>query len=237
MIERFVPAASSFAGDIDGLIELIAALVLFWGVLVEIVLFWLIFRFRARAGVKAEYVTGEEKAQKRWITIPHALVLVCDLIIIAAAVRVWGNVKQDLPRADATVRVIAQQWAWTFVHPGSDGEIDTPDDIRATDALHVEVGKTYHYRLESKDVLHSFSIPAFRLKQDAVPGRVISGWFEPVQEGTFDIQCAEICGIGHGLMPARVVVESTAAHASWVGSHGEPALAVRAPEAYAETDR
>jgi cytochrome c oxidase subunit 2 len=229
MIERLVPAASSYASQIDGLFDLILALVGFWTVVSMGVLFWLIFRFRQRDGVAAQYVTGELKSEKRWITIPHLLVLVCDVFIVVGAVRVWYHVKQELPDADRTVRVIAQQWAWSFVHPGPDGELDTADDIPTVEELHLEVGKLYHYKLEARDVLHSFSVPVFRLKQDAIPGRVITGWFTPTQTGTHDIQCAEICGIGHGLMPARVVIETPEQHAAWMASQQPLALAAAAP--------
>jgi cytochrome c oxidase subunit 2 len=216
MIERFVPAASTYASDIDGLFMLIFALTGFWLVLSELVFFTLIFRFRKKEGVRAEHVTGEEKQLKRWITYPHLLILVCDVFIVAGAVRVWYNVKQDLPPAEQTVRIMAQQWAWSFVHPGPDGRLDTSDDIATVDELHLQVDTLYHYKLEARDVLHSFSVPAFRLKQDAIPGRVITGWFEPTRPGTYDLQCAEICGIGHGLMVARVVVESPEEHAAWM---------------------
>jgi cytochrome c oxidase subunit 2 len=217
MIEQFLPAASTYADSIDGLFTLIFVLVGFWLVLAEAVFFGLIFRFRKKKeGTSADYVTGEEKHLKRWITIPHALVLICDIVIVAGAVRVWYEVKQDLPPAELTVRVVGQQWAWTFVHPGPDGRIDTSDDITMVDELHLKVDTLYHYKLEARDVLHSFSIPAFRLKQDAVPGRVITGWFEPNKIGEYDFQCAEICGIGHGVMVARVFVESPEEHAAWM---------------------
>jgi cytochrome c oxidase subunit II len=208
--------ASSYASSVDGLILLIGWIVGIWFVVAEGVFFYLIFRYRHRDGHKGEYITGEEKHQKRWITIPHALVLVCDIFIIVGAVRVWYEIKQDLPPADATVRIVGQQWAWSFVHPGLDGQLDTADDIKTVDDLHVEVGKTYHYELHSRDVLHDFSVPVFRLKQDAIPGRVITGWWKATQTGKFDIQCAEICGIGHGLMFGRIHVESPAAHAAWM---------------------
>ena len=94
------------------------------------------------------------------------------------------------------MRAIGQQWAWTFVHPGPDGELDTDDDISKINELHVEVDRLYHYKLESRDVLHDFSVPVFRLKQDAIPGRVITGWFTPTKTGEWDIQCAEMCGTG-----------------------------------------
>jgi cytochrome c oxidase subunit 2 len=216
MIEHFVQSASSFAGDIDGLILLVTVLVGFWFFVAQGIFFWLIFRFRAREGVPAQYLTGKEQHVKRWINIPHIFIILFDVVIIAAAVKVWVEIKQNLPPADEEVRVVGQQWVWTFVHPGADGKLDTPDDIVTSDDLHVEVGKTYHFLLESKDVLHSFSVPVFRLKQDAVPGRTITGWFKPTKTGSFDIQCAEICGIGHGVMNGRIHIESAAEHQAWV---------------------
>ncbi|MEE9278706.1 MAG: cytochrome c oxidase subunit II [Myxococcota bacterium] len=225
MIEYYVEAVSSYAAQIDGLILLIAVLVGFWFFLCEGIFFFFIIRYRAREGQRADYITGEEKELKRWITIPHMLVLVCDVFIIVGAVRVWYIVKQDLPPAEQTVRVIAQQWAWTFVHPGPDGAFDTADDIATVDELHIETGTLYHYKLEARDVLHSFSVPVFRLKQDAVPGRIITGWFEATKTGTFDIQCAEICGIGHGIMGGRIVIETPDQHAAWLAERAPTTLA------------
>jgi cytochrome c oxidase subunit 2 len=224
MIEHWIPAASSYAADIDFVFDVVFYIVIaFWFVLVELIFLGLILRFRKRDGVKAQYITGELKHEHRFIAWPHYVVLLCDVVILAIAIRVWYTVKQDLPAADSQVRIIAQQWAWTFVHPGADGRLDTADDVRTIDELHLEVGKTYHYLLESRDVLHSLSIPVFRLKQDAIPGRVVTGWFKPIKEGTHDIQCAEICGIGHALMPARVMLESPQQHAAWLMSHGSTA--------------
>ena len=213
------PNAGSFAGDIDGLIVLVTIICGFWFILAQVVFFWLIARFRHREGVPALYVTGKEPELKRWINIPHWLIILCDVVIIAAAIRVWVVVKQQLPPADEEVRVVGQQWAWYFAHAGADGKLDTPDDIVNMDDLHVEVNKTYHFLLESKDVLHSFSVPVFRLKQDAVPGRTITGWFKPTQTGTYDIQCAEICGIGHGVMNGRIHIETPEQHALWLQTH------------------
>lgn len=219
MIESVLARASTYAADIDGQIFFIAALVGFWFVLAEGIFFWLIFKFRKREGVKPQYITGEQKHQKRWISIPHYLVLVCDVLIIVGAIRVWMDVKQNLPEADRMVRIVAQQWAWTFIDAGPDGVLDTEDDIATIDELHVEVGKVYHFQLEAKDVVHSFSVPVFRLKQDAVPGRRIIGWFEPTRTGTYDVQCAEICGIGHGIMGARMTVETAEEHAAFRAKH------------------
>jgi cytochrome c oxidase subunit 2 len=229
MIERLLPAASTYAGDLDFLFDLIFWIVGFWFLLSEVVFFWLIVRFRKKDGVPAQYVAGEQKSEKKWITYPHLAVLVFDVIIIVFAVRYWYDIKQYLPPADHTVRVIGQQWAWTFEHPGPDGELGTADDIRKVNELHVQKDTVYHFKLESRDVLHNFSVPVFRLKQDAIPGRVITGWFEPTQTGEWDIQCAEICGIGHGLMGARIHVETAAEHAAWMAQESPISLAAAGP--------
>jgi len=219
MVEKLIIQASSYAQSIDGLILLVAALAGFWFFLAEGMFFWLIWKFRAKPDGKSQYITGKEKHLKRWITIPHALVLVCDVFIIVGAVQVWYKVKQHLPEADATVRVIGQQWAWIFQHPGLDNELDTGDDIWTTDDLYVANGRTYHFQLQSRDVLHDFSVPVFRLKQDAVPGRTITGWFQATRSGTFDIQCAEICGIGHGVMAGRIHVQEESEHTAWIAQN------------------
>ncbi len=229
MISKYVPSVSSFSNDIDSLIWLVTVIVGSWFLLAEGVLFYLIIRYTAQDGVKAKYITGEDPKEKRWVAWPHYLTLGFDVWIIVAAIQVWQNVKQTMPQADETVRVIAQQWAWTFVHPGADGKLDTSDDIRLVDELHVEKGKTYHFELNSRDVLHSFSVPVFRLKQDIIPGRTIRGWFKPTQTGHFDIQCTEICGIGHALMPGRIIIETTEDHAAWVMSKTPASASLTVP--------
>jgi len=219
MIGRYVAEVSTYAGDIDGLILLIAVVVGFWLILCEAILLGFIIKFRAKPGVRAQYITGEEKSQKRWITIPHYLVLVCDVVIIVGALQIWYDIKQNMPPVEATIRVIGQQWAWSFVHPGPDGKLDTPDDIKTVDELHVAVDTVYEFELESRDVIHSFSVPVFRLKQDAIPGRVIKGWFKAIKTGEFNIQCVEICGIGHGVMAGRIHIESPEEHKNWVAKN------------------
>lgn len=216
MIEIFLPQVSTFASDIDNLILFIFIITGFFTVATYAVFFKLIFDGRASKGAKAEYLSGDEKHVKIWITRPHALIILLDVFVIIGAIYVWYKVKQDLPEPQAEVRVIGQQWAWTFEHEGPDGKLGTADDIRMIDELHIEVDKVYHYKLQSRDVLHDFSVPVFRLKHDAIPGREITGWFEATQTGEFDIQCAEICGIGHGLMVAKLYVHSAEDYAAWV---------------------
>lgn len=226
MVSYFVQPLSTYAGDIDFIIDLIFWLVGFWFVLSEGIFFWLIIRYRKKEGVPAEYITGETPEQKRWISIPHFLVLFCDIFILYYAIVAWYEVKQYLPEPEATVRVIGQQWAWTFVHEGPDGKFDTADDITEVNELHIEVNKVYHYKLSATDVMHSFSVPVFRLKQDAIPGRVITGWWEATGTGEYSIQCAEICGIGHGMMGARIFIETHEEHMAWIADHSSLEYAV-----------
>ena len=218
MISWFVTQGSTYARDIDNLILLVGVIVGVWFIAAELIFFWLIFKFRERKGVATQYIAGESKSEKKWVSYPHYAVLVFDLIILVVALRVWNDVKIAAPQTDERVRIIAQQWAWTFVHAGPDGQLDTADDVRTVDELNVQLGRKYLYELHSRDVLHSFSVPVFRLKQDAVPGRAITGWFEPTVAGDFDIQCAEICGIGHGLMPARIHVRTADDYSKWLAA-------------------
>jgi cytochrome c oxidase subunit 2 len=235
LIEHFVPAASTYASDIDFVFSLVFWIVGFWFVVAESVFLWLIVRFRKKDGVRAQYVTGELKSEKAWVFYPHLAVLAFDILILFFAIRVWYDVKQNLPQPQETVRVVAQQWAWSFVHPGPDGQLDTADDIKTVDELHVKVDTVYHAKLESRDVLHSFSVPVFRLKQDVIPGRVITAWFKPTRTGSWDIQCVEICGIGHALMPARIFVETPEQHTAWMASQSPISLAaLDAPPAVQE---
>ena len=227
ILEWLLPSASTYASDIDRLFDVITLLVGIPFLIACYLFFSFILRFRAKSGRKAMYITGTEHQYMKWIHRAHIPILTFDVIIVVMAVNVWFDVKQNLPEADATVRLIAQQWAWTFVHPGPDNVLDTADDITTINELHIAANTLYHYKLESKDVLHNFSVPVFRLKQDAIPGRVISGWFEATRTGEFDIQCAEICGIGHGLMPARLFIESSELHAAWVEANSPIAVAAR----------
>jgi cytochrome c oxidase subunit 2 len=237
ILNSLLPVASTYAADIDRLFDVITLLVGIPFLICCYFMFSFILRFRKREGVPAQYISGTEHQYMKWIHRAHMPILVFDVVIVVMAVNVWYDIKQDLPEANSTVRVIAQQWAWTFVHPGPDNVLDTADDIFTTNELHVSTDALYHYKLEARDVIHNFSVPAFRLKQDAIPGRVITGWFEPTMRGEFDIQCAEICGIGHGLMPARIHIESPIRHAVWVAENSPLAVAASGavPEENTET--
>jgi cytochrome c oxidase subunit 2 len=229
ILDSLVPAASTYAHEIDRLFDVITLLVGVPFQIANFLFFSFILRFRKKEGVRALYITGTEHQYMKWIHRAHVPILIFDVIIVVMAINVWYTVKQDLPVANSTIKVIAQQWAWTFVNPGPDNVLDTADDITTINELHVASDTLYHFKLESLDVLHDFSVPAFRLKQDAIPGRVITGWFEATRPGEYGIQCAEICGIGHGLMPAKLFVESPTQHAAWVTEHSPLAVGASEP--------
>jgi len=212
---------STYAADIDFLIFLVLVVVGVWFLAAEFIFLYFIMKFREKGdGRRADYIDGKNKRHKRWITYPHLAVLAFDVLIIVVSFNVWHKIKMDLPEnPDAVIRITGQQWAWIFQHPGLDGELDTADDIYTVDELHVENEKLYHFKLEAKDVLHSFSVPVWRIKQDAIPGRSITGWFEPTVAGRFDVQCTEICGFGHTVMRGDVFVESAEEHAAWMAAN------------------
>ncbi|MGK0289345.1 MAG: cytochrome c oxidase subunit 2 [bacterium] len=217
MLNYFLESASSYGGDIDKLFDLITYLVGFWFILVQGVFLYLIFRFRRKTGVKAKYIEGNTKKQLAWVFIPLFLIIACDIVIDISTHTVWAKIKQTTPPPYIKVRVIARQWLWQFQYPGKDGLLDTADDFMTESTMWVPKNKVVQFELESKDVLHSFSIPSFRVKQDVIPGRRITGWFKAIKarKGGYDIQCAEMCGVGHGLMPAKVIVYSVEQFNRW----------------------
>src|SRR5687768_16627365 len=137
MPQQIIPQVSTYAADIDNVIGIVGVLVGFWFLVALGAFFYLLYRYRYQEGVPSQYVDGSNPKHKRFISIPHNLVLLCDIVIIVAAVRVWVDVKQTLPtkthddkEAVDKVRIVAQQWAWSFVYPGADGKFDTTDDIK-----------------------------------------------------------------------------------------------------------
>lgn len=115
-----------------------------------------------------------------------------------------------MPNDAIRIHVVAKQWMWQFVYPNG---------ATAEDDLRVPVGEPVEVLLTARDVIHSFYVPAFRLKQDAVPGRVTTLWFTAVEPGTFDILCAEYCGTGHSKMRGHVIAMQPADYARWVNGH------------------
>jgi cytochrome c oxidase subunit 2 len=121
-----------------------------------------------------------------------------------------------MPETDIVVRAAGKQFNWEFTYPGPDGRFGTEDDLQLDNDLHVPVGKPVRVILTSKDVIHSFFLPHFRLKQDAMPGREIPVWFEATKTGEFEIPCAELCGFGHSGMKGLVYVHTPEDYQKWI---------------------
>jgi cytochrome c oxidase subunit 2 len=206
---------SSFGPAIDGVIGLIFLITAGWLVLAEVILVGLVVWFRRREGKRALWVPGTGLKASAWIFIPVILVAVCDFAIEVASASVWDEVKVDVPQHEELVRITGRQFAWSFTYAGEDDMLDTDDDFTTVGELHIPRDKVVRFELESLDVIHSFFVPAMRLKQDAVPGRSIPGWFDANENGRYEIACAELCGASHTQMRAELVVQSPENFDSW----------------------
>jgi cytochrome c oxidase subunit 2 len=207
------PSASSFAGDIDFLYYLILVITGIAFVVVEVGLLWFVIRYRARPGRRATYTHGNMRAEVVWTAIPAVTVVALGLM----SGGVWNDIKgrNSVPAEALPYRVTARQFEWNVTHPGPDGVLDTPDDFTLRNQLHVPVGRPVVIHLGSEDVIHSFFVPAFRVKQDAVPGMHIQVWFEATAVGAYELACAELCGLGHYRMGAMVTVHETREFDEW----------------------
>jgi cytochrome c oxidase subunit 2 len=216
---------SSFANQIDDLGFLITVLVGIGFLIAQGVLLYSVLFYRAKKGQKAAYILGDKWAQLKWVLIPVILVFIGDIFVDIKTTSVWNSIKIDIPETDFQVRIIGQQYFWTFITPGADSKLGTEDDISTDGELHIPVNKKVAFFLDAKEVLHSFFIPALRLKQDALPGRTIKGWFDALEMGKYDIMCAEICGTGHSQMNATLFVHNQSGYESWMGSAASAASA------------
>jgi cytochrome c oxidase subunit 2 len=216
MQQWFPENVSTFGGDVDGIFWLIFYITTVWFFITEGLIVYFIIRYRRRPGRKAVYVAGDSWSQLAWVLVPLAVVVVLDLIIDIRGADVWAKVKLQRPAAEVIVRAVGKQFNWEFVYPGADGKFDTDDDLTTDNELHVPVGKPINVLLTSKDVIHSFFLPHFRLKQDAMPGREIPVWFEATKTGEFEIPCAELCGFGHSGMKGMLFVHSDEEYQKWL---------------------
>ena len=167
--------------------------------------------YRHRDGRRATYTHGNTTLEIAWTIAPAIL-----LVILAFVSRsVWAEIKQRVPPSDMLVQVTAKQFNWEIAYPGPDGKIGTEDDVTMDNDLHVPVNKTIRVQLKSRDVIHSFFVPSFRLKQDAVPGHEIPVWFKVTKPGKYEIPCAELCGFGHSGMRGWLYVHPLEEYEAW----------------------
>jgi cytochrome c oxidase subunit 2 len=214
---RWLPEnASTYGADVDGVIRLIWILTVVWFFLTFGAIGAFLILYRRRAGRRASYVRGERFREALWILVPVAVVLVLDLWLDFRGAPVWAKVKIERPETELALQVTGKQFNWEVLHPGPDGRFGTSDDKQFLDELHVPVHRPVRVVLKSRDVVHSFFLPNFRVKQDAVPGRVIEGWFEATKPGKYELPCAMLCGLGHSGMKAYLYVHAQKDYDQWV---------------------
>ena len=194
-------------------------------VLVLGLLGYVVFRFNEGANPTPSRTTHNGPLEIAWTIIP-ALILV---VIAVPSFRLLSD-QLIIPAPDMTLKVTASQWHWNYGYPKSEGGFSfnsiikedkdlKPGDIRlltVDNAAYVPVGKIVEVDVVSQDVIHSFSVPSFGVKIDAVPGRLNKTWFKADHEGVFYGQCSNICGIDHAFMPIEVHVVSPDAYQAWL---------------------
>lgn len=219
----FPANASSYGGDVDRIFYVILYITGAVFLLVEGGLLVFLVRYRRRDGRTASYIHGNNRAEIIWTTIPAVIVISLALL----SQRVWSAVKDPahFPKDAIPIGVHVKQFEWQITMPGPDGKLGTDDDIFRKNEMHLQVGRNYAVELTSQDVIHSFFIPAFRLKQDAVPGMTIVAWFRPTRTGVFDLACSQLCGTGHYRMEAQVYVQTAGEFARWQAAQGAGAAA------------
>jgi cytochrome c oxidase subunit 2 len=219
-------AATVGAKKVDTLLNFIFYLTAAVFVLTQTVYIYYLVKYRKRPGSKAYYSHGNNKLEIIWTAIPTAIFL--GLVIYSN--RLWSELHSPPPEDAVKVDVVSYQFGWDMRYAGADGRLGkvdvatysvdnkfglVPDDAAGDDdfsstELVIPVNKPVHIYLHSRDVIHSFYVPAFRLYQAAVPGRTIAWvWFEPTKTGNYELACSQICGSGHYNMkaPIRVVTQ------------------------------
>lgn len=207
----FPEQASTFAGQVDLLYFVLVALSLIFAGALPFVILYLVVRYhRSQKVDRSNPVNSNLTLELTWTVIPLILVL---------GVFFWGAfLFIEMRRAPAEaleVYVIGKQWMWHAQHPNGK---------RENNELHVPVGQPVKLIMTSQDVIHSFYIPAFRTKQDVLPGRYTTMWFEATKEGEYHLFCAEYCGTEHSVMGGRVVALSLADYQTWLMTPGEVIL-------------
>jgi cytochrome c oxidase subunit 2 len=204
----FVPSeASAAAASVDTLFYTLLAFTVALGAFLTLLVVGYAVKYRAGSGADR---TGE-----RGRSLPLEIAWTLASLAVAFAIFGWGAtlfVRRDHPPADALqIAGLGKQWMWEFRHPGGQREIDE---------LHVPVGKPVVVSLASQDVIHSFFVPAFRVKQDAVPGRTTHVWFTATEPGRYHLFCAEYCGTQHSEMGGWVDAMPPERYAAWLSGQG-----------------
>ena len=203
----FPEQASTFAPDVDHLLLYLMAVAVFFTVLIFGAILYFAIRYRRRSEQELPHVphTGYT-LEIVWSVIPFGLTMV---------MFTWGAsiyIRESRPPADAlSINVVGKQWMWKLQHMEGQREINE---------LHVPLGRDVKLTMTSEDVIHSFFVPSFRVKQDVVPGRYSTLWFRPTKTGKFHLFCAEYCGTKHSGMIGWVYVMEPREYARWLNGGG-----------------
>jgi len=225
---RLPEQASTYAPDIDNMFHLIMWITGVIFVIVELLLLVFLWKYRHRPGRVATYTHGNNRLEVIWTIVPA---LICVMLALLSR-RIWDHIKENMPHDAVEVQVTGEQFAWNIRYPGPDGKFGTADDITTLNQLHVPVGKPVIVTVTSKDVIHSFFLPEFRVKQDAVPGMHTRIWFEGNKVGHWEIACAELCGLGHFRMKGFITVDTQEDYQKWLAEQAA-AQTAEAPAAAA----
>jgi cytochrome c oxidase subunit 2 len=198
--------ASTTAGQVDALYIFLVTLSVLMSATIFVLILFFATRYRRRKGIVAEQIEGSTILEITWSVSP---------LLLFVVIFVWGAViyfhERTPPRGATEVYVVAKQWMWKLQHEEGQREINE---------LHVPVGRDVKLIMTSQDVIHSFYVPAFRLKQDVLPGRYTTLWFRATRPGTYHLFCAEYCGTMHSGMIGQVVVMEPAQYEAWLGGGG-----------------
>jgi cytochrome c oxidase subunit II len=204
--------ASSIAGHVDALYLYLILITLFFSVLVAVLIFYFAVRYRRRSPDEIPApIAGSLPLETMWTVIPF---------LITMTIFVWGASLYFAlyrPPTDAIeIFVVGKQWMWKVQHTEGQREINE---------LHVPLGAKVKLTMTTEDVIHSFAVPAFRIRSDVVPGRYTYVWFQATKTGRFHLFCTEYCGTNHSVMTGYVEVMEPAAYQAWLagGANESPA--------------
>ena len=228
--------ASTQAVELDRITALVHVLMAVVFVGWSIYFVYVLVRFRQRRHPTADH----GGARGHWSTWTEVGVAAVEVLLLAAfSIPAWAS-RVNPPADNAlVVRVVAQQFSWTVHYPGPDGDfgrvdaallsaenpagldrasMHAADDVVSINEMHVPLGRPVIVQLSARDVIHSFGVPAMRVKQDAIPGMVTPVWFTPTLEGKFDIACSQLCGLAHYRMRGVITVERADDFARWLAA-------------------
>jgi len=212
--------ASATAGNVDALYIFLLIVSGLMTLLIFTAVVYFAARYRHRKGVPAEQIEGSTPLELTWSIIP---------LFVFMVIFVWGAVvyfKGRTPPRDSTeVYVVAKQWMWKVEHAEGQREINE---------LHVPVGRNVKLIMTSQDVIHSFYVPAFRMKQDVLPGRYTVEWFRATKPGTYHLFCAEYCGTQHSGMIGSIIVLDPAQYEAWMSGGTSGPLSATGEKIFAE---